>query len=230
MRIAPVRWLAVSLCLAFLAVVPRVVAAAPLYVTVALPLNYGNLEFGPGLGFARILDQGLGQDDDALWGPNGESFEIVGGVLNLWTGPLLDVTADGFDATYSHAGEGTLSIVFDLGLPNGSIHHGTFVAPLGPQVVFADSQGGGGDTLGTIGEGLFDADTARLLGINRHTLNGVLSLFLDSYDSYPEPYRVAKSFGYIDIPVVPEPTLLSLAAMAIGAAAFRCRRRALTKR
>jgi hypothetical protein len=232
MQIAPLRWLSVSLCLAFLVVMPRVAATAPLYVTFDFPFNYSDLEFGPSLGLARMVDQPfLVEDGPQLRGPDGEYLDIVGGTLNFFTGPLLDVIPSASDANYIHAGGGGLSIAFDLLLPNGSIQSGTFDAPLAPFTIFADAEGGGGDTYGTIGAGFFDAETASLFGINRNTLEfPLLTLYLDSYDSYPAPYRVAQAFGYIPIPVVvPEPTLLSLAAMGVGAVALRYRRRTRPK-
>jgi len=224
MRIPRSYWLSVLLCLICLLVAPRAVVAAPIYVTFAIPTIYGDLEFGPDLGFARIVDQSL-VDAEGLQGPNAEEFAILGGTLNLLTGPLLNVVPNGVDANYFHAGGGALSLVFDLELPDGSIHHGTFAAPLGPHTIFADAAGGGGGTGGEMGEGLFDAATAQLLGINRHTLASSLGFYLDSYDSYPSPYRVARSFGYIDILVVPEPASLLLLAVGVSVAALKDRRR-----
>ena len=144
---------------AFLSI-PPVALAAPLYVTFAWDMTYGNLEFGPELGFARIVDQGLGEDE-RLWTPRG-TFPIVGGVFNLWTGPLLDVTLGTYDAVYSHAGGGGVSVMFDLALADGSTHHGTFEASLGPYVIRPGccGAGDGGDTEGDLGPGVFDRGTA----------------------------------------------------------------------
>ena len=210
--------------------VPSVAMASPLYVTFVWDMTYGNLEFGPALGFARIVDQGLGPDAGVrLDGPAG-TFDVVGGTFNLWTGPLLDVTVKGSDAVYTHAAGGAVSVVFDLELPDGSVHHGTFRAPLGRYVVSPDFVGTGGDTDGGLGRGVFDVGTARLLGIGRHTLSGSASFYLDTYDAYPDPSRVAKSFGYMDVAAaVPEPGASLLFLMATGAVAVLRRRRSISR-
>lgn len=213
-----------SLLLVLLAFRPAVVEAGTIFVEFALPFSYADLEFGPDLGFARIVDSPFLGFDDRLSSPDGE-FDIVGGTLNLVTGPLIDVTPSGGDAVYTHAAGGSISIEFDLLLPDGSTHHGTFEALLGLYTILPDGVGGGGDTSGLLGAGLFDEGTATLLGINRHTLSGDASLFLDTSDVYPDTFRVAKAFGYLDVVAIPEPSLLLLIALGGGAAALRSRRR-----
>jgi hypothetical protein len=202
---------------------PRVVAAAPLYVSFDLPFNYGDLEFGSGLTLARIVDQPLlAEDGGLLVDPEDQSFPIVGGTLNFVTGLLLEVIPQVEDARYFYSEGGRISIAFDLLLPSGLIQSGTFQAPLmGPYIIYGDFW----ETAGALGIGQFDAATAQLLGINPSTLPGSQGFYLDLYDAYPDPYRVAKSFGYIDIQVVPEPTVLSLALIGVGAVALRYRRR-----
>jgi hypothetical protein len=210
-----------------------VVEAGPIsttWVEFSFPLSYFPLEFGPDLGFARIVaGSGSFQDpiDDAIWAEAG-SFQIVGGTIQLMTGPLLDVTptGSGFHASTHDAG-GSFAIQFDLRLPDGSIHPGTFQAALGPYTIVAyDEHADAGGTEGYLGAGLFDAGTAQLLGINRHTVSGNASLYLDTHDSYPEPYRVAAAFGYVGVvATVPEPSLLLLIGIGGGAVALRSRRR-----
>ncbi|HEY6510229.1 MAG TPA: hypothetical protein VIY56_19535, partial [Vicinamibacterales bacterium] len=146
---------------------PGRVEAAPVVVEFGFPLSYQDLEFGPDLGLARIQSGGFYAGGDFLAGPIGD-FEIVDGFFTLATGPLTDVTPAGGDAVYTHAPGGSLSVVFSLLLANGTLHHGTFTAPLGIFVVKPSDIGG--DTSGDLGPGLFDPGTAQLLGINPHTL------------------------------------------------------------
>ncbi len=63
---------------------PRVSEAGPVGVEFYHPFSYGDLEFGPDVGFAQIADGGLlsGYPEARLSGPNG-SFEIVEGTINL---------------------------------------------------------------------------------------------------------------------------------------------------
>jgi hypothetical protein len=198
--------------------------AGPVVVEFGFPLSYQDLEFGPDLGLARIQSGGFYTNDDFLSGPSG-AFEIVDGLFTLESGPLMDVTPDGGDAVYTHAAGGLLSVAFSLLLPGGSLHHGTFTAPLGTFVV---RPGSGGNTSGDLGPGVFDQVTAQLLGISPHTLQspGGASLFLDIYDSYPDGYRVAKAFGYMEVAAtVPEPALWWLITTGGVAASLRFRRR-----
>jgi hypothetical protein len=191
--------------------------------------SYGDLEFGPALGLARIVDGGLldGYAEASLSGPNG-SFDIVGGTINLVTGPLLDVAPSGGDAVYTHAAGGSISFNFEILLSDASIHQGAFAAPLDSFIIYADSFGGGGNTSGDVGPGLFDSATAKLLGIRPQTLfsPGAAWLWLDSYDSYPAPYRVAQSFGSTTIiATAPEPAMWWLLTIGASTVAFRFRRR-----
>jgi len=208
---------------------PRVSEAGPVGVEFYHPFSYGDLEFGPDVGFAQIADGGLlsGYPEARLSGPNG-SFEIVEGTINLVSGPLLDVTPSSFDAIYTHAAGGSVSFDFDLLLPNASLHHGTFTAPLGSFIIYADADGGGGHTDGDLGPGLFDDGTATLLGIKPRTLfsPGGAWLWLDSYDSYPSSHRVAQSFGSTEvIATTPEPATGLLLVVGGIAGALRFRRR-----
>lgn len=217
--------LSVALIALAAVVAPRGVEASPISTSVdfAFPLSYPDLEFGQGLGFARIQTGGFeGNPDDTLTGPKG-TFQIVGGEFQLLSGPLIDITPVGDDAIYTHAAGGSMSIAFYLELQNGSIHHGTFVAPLGTFIIDA----AGSSTIGDLGPGQFDAATAHLLGIKPQTLYsaGAASLYLDVYDSYPQPHREAQAFGYMSIAAhVPEPATWLLVAVGFGAA-FRRKRR-----
>jgi hypothetical protein len=86
---------------------------------------------------------------------------------------------------------------------------------LGPYTIHAEGTFDNGETQGFLGPGLFDRRTARLLGIRRRTVAGDASLYLDTYDSYPDPSRTAQAFGYIVIAAsVPEPSTLVLLGMA----------------
>lgn len=209
-----------------LALLPSTVQAGPVLVRFEFPLSYQSLEFGPDLGFARIQFGGFYTHDDFLSGPTGD-FEIVDGSFTLETGPLVDVTPSrGDDTVYTHAAGGTISLEFDLLLPDASLHQGTFTAPLGVYVIH--TSGIGGSTSGDLGPGVFDRGTAQLLGISRHTLlsRGGASFYLDAYDSYPEPYRVAQAFGYMDVAAtVPEPAMWWLIALGAMAVVVRFRRR-----
>jgi PEP-CTERM motif-containing protein len=216
-------WCSVSLLLSVLVLRPAPLEATPVLVTFGFPFSYGGLEFGSDLGFARIVDDAFVSPDDLLSGPNGD-FSIVGGTFNLVSGALLDVVPSGGDAVYTYDAGGSVSIEFDLLLSDGSIHHGSFQAPLGFYTIFPDGPGGGGDTDGPLGAGLFDKGTAKLLGINPHTLSGDASLFLDTVDSSEQTQRVAQAFGYVNVVAVPEPSLLWLIALG-GAALSRARRR-----
>lgn len=195
--------------------------AAASTVTFALPFNYGDLTFGAE-GPARIVDQELFAED----GGELNGFPIVGGTLNFSTGPLLEVTPFQDDAFYRYAEGGGLALTFDL-LVGDAVHHGTFAAPLvGPYLV------GFWETSGTLGVGAFDAATAALLGISPFTRAGPQGFYLDLRDTYPAPFRLARSYGYLAIetdPIatsrlaaVPEPSLLILLA---GGVAISLRRR-----
>lgn len=217
-----------SLALVCLLAVPVPAFAAPL-TGVGFQFNntYANLEFGPALGFARIEGLVFGEAGmDFLDGPPGR-FLITRGVLRLSTGPLIDVTpANDGDAVYTYAGGGLVSVEFDVALPGGGTHAGTFEAPLGPYVIYPDSVHGGGDTSGMMGPGLFDRRTARLLGINRHSAGGFAEFELDTADDYPEPYRVARAYGGWEIVArVPEPSTFALGVLGLGF--LFARRRAL---
>jgi hypothetical protein len=214
--------LSVALALVAAVVAPRDVEARPIlaHVEFAFPFTYPDLEFGQGLGFARIQTGGIeGNLDDQLRGPHG-TFQIVGGDIHLVSGPLVDVTPTSDDAVYTHAAGGSLSITFDLELRDGSIHHGMFTAPLGEFVIHA------GGTSGDLGPGLFDPVTAHILGIKPRTLSSPdgASLYLDMYDSYPQLHREAQAFGYMPIvAVVPEPGTCLLVVVGLGAALRRKR-------
>ena len=194
-------------------------SAAPVLVEFAFPFSYMNLEYGPGLGFARVQDGSFfGDSSDTLDGPNG-SFQLSGGDFDLTSGALTNVVPDGSDAAYIHDGGGSLSIAFDLHLADSSIHSGTFAAPLGAFTV------DGSSVFGDLGPGLFDASTAALLGIHPQTLPGPFLLYLDLYSSYPDEDRVSKMFGYMDIAAeVPEPASLGLIIAGVSAAWYRRRR------
>lgn len=190
---------------------------------------YGDLEFGPALGFARIVNQPLDETPlSTVYAPNNEIFTIVDGTFNLTTGPLLEVVEGASGVTYSHAGGGSVSVLFDLELPNGSIHHGTFVAPLGPFLIvdeLSDFSEATGFTTGLLGQGLFDVGTATLFGISPLTSGGEFNFYLDFLDElYPERFREGRSYGVLPIfvtPVVPEPALPSLAVMSLAALSVR---------
>jgi hypothetical protein len=216
-------WCSVSLLLFVLVLRPAPVEATPVLVTFGFPFSYGDLEFSSDLGSVATIVDNFVSADDLLSGPNGD-FSIVGGTFNLVSGPLVDVVPSGGDAVYTHAAGGSISIGFDLLLPDGSTHHGTFEAPLGVYTILPYGVGGGGDTDGPLGAGLFDKGTAKLLGINPHTLSGDASLFLDTVDSSEQTQRVAQAFGYVNVVAIPEPSLLWLIALG-GAALFKARRR-----
>ena len=208
---------------------PRLSEAAPinLGVTFVWSSSYASLEFGPEIGLARTFNAGFLDAGDRLVGPQ-DSFEIAGGTIELISGPLIDVTPFLDDAVYTHAPGGTFALEFDLRLPNGSFHHGTFSAPLGQFVIYADAEGGGGRVAGSLGPGLFDLGTARLLHIDPRTLFSPYGgdFHLDSYDSYPAPYRVAKGFGQTElVAVAPEPSATWLIGLGVGVLARRRARR-----
>lgn len=217
---------ALRIFLVLLLACPSMAAARPVFAEFAFPLSYFDLEFGPDLGRAEIDSAGFGDGDDLLIGPRGE-FSILGGAIHLFSGALLGVTPFGSGAVYEHAAGGSLTIEFDLQLPNGSMHRGMFAAPLGVFTIYAGGAGGTGDTSGALGAGAFDRETAHLLGIKARTLATPFgaSLYLDSYDSYPDTSRTARAFGYLDVQAsVPEPAILLL--MAVGACAIVWRLRA----
>ena len=201
--------------------VPGVTEAGPFspIVEFAFPLSYPDLEFGQGPGLARIQTGGFeGNLDDQLRGPTG-TFQIVAGEIQLISGPLIDITPAFGDAVYTYAAGGSVSIDFDLKLPNASIHHGSFTAPLGEFVI------GPGSTTGDLGPGLFDPSTASLLGIKRHTLYspGAASLYLDMYDAYPQAFREAQAFGYMPLAVEVSEPAVGLLLCVGGLAAIRRR-------
>jgi hypothetical protein len=215
-----------------IAAAPLDAAAAPVTLEFYSAFSYMDLEFGPALGYARIAG-GTYQDplDDRLSGPNA-TYAIHGGTVDLTSGPLVNVSLrqDG-DADYTHAAGGSVSIAFSLLLPGGGVHSGTYSAPLGVFTVQADGPGNAGSTVGQLGAGLFDSQTALLLGIQRQTLGGSANLYLDTYDFYPDPYRVAKAFGSITVVAdAPEPALLCLMAVGVGVVARRARRRTRRQR
>jgi hypothetical protein len=206
---------------------PLEAAAAPVTLEFYSAFSYMDLEFGPALGYARIAG-GTYQEpfDDRLSGPNA-TYAIYGGTVDLASGPLVDVSLrqDG-DADYTHAAGGFVSIAFNLLLPSGTLHSGTFFAPLGVFTVQADGPGNAGSTFGQLGAGLFDSRTAMLLGIQRQTLGGNADLYLDTYDFFPDPYRVAKAFGsFTVIADAPEPMVICLMVVGAGVVARRVRRR-----
>ena len=205
----------------------RPAAADPVIVQFSWDQTYGDLEFGSAVTHARITSDPLGEGPTTLDGPTGD-FPIVDGLFTLVTGPLLDITPTRDDAVYTYAGGGSVSVVFDLLLPDGNIHHGSFFsAALGQYVIYGDTPGGGDSTEGGFGAGSFDRGTATLLGIRRHTLGGDASQYLDSRDQYPDPYRLSRSFGYMPIQArsVPEPPVWMFLTMAAGAVWHRLYRR-----
>jgi hypothetical protein len=119
----------------------------------------------------------------------------VGGLLNLVTGPLEAVTVYPGHTYYEQAAGGSIHISFDLLLPGGGIHNGTFSAPLVKFLMGADNVSwngqGGGQVDTSIGPGQFDKATAQLLGIAPHTLATDQFLHTDNYDAYQEPHRLA---------------------------------------
>lgn len=206
---------------------PLHAAAAPVTLEFYSAFSYMDLEFGPALGYARIAG-GTYHDalDDRLYAPT-TTYAIQGGTLGLESGLLTNVSLrpDG-DADYAHAAGGFVSIAFNLLLPNGALHSGTYSAPLGVFTVHADGPGNAGSTAGQLGAGLFDSRTAMLLGIQRQTLGGNANLYLDTYDFYPDPYRVAKAFGSITVVAdAPEPALICLMTLGAGVVMRRARRR-----
>lgn len=211
---------------------PSAAHAGPIFAEFAFPLSYFDLRFGPDVGHAEIDSVGFGDGDDMLIGPGGE-FTILSGAIHLYSGALLGVVPFGADAVYEHAPGGWLGMEFDLLLPDGSIHSGTFSAPLGAFTIYADGAGGSGDAAGALGPGVFDRGTAHLLGIKARTLATPWGafLYLDSYDSYPDTDRTARAFGYLDVDArVPEPALLLLMATGAVAVVWRLRARARRRR
>ena len=214
-----------ALLMCFVCWQPSAVGASPVLVDFYFPFSYADLEFGPALGYARIVNDPFDHPlDDSLTGPNGK-FSIASGVRNLVSGPLLSITDLGSSAHYLHDAGGTLSIDFDLELPGGGTHHGTFAATFGTFTIrVCHVPSFCGETTGELGSGLFDDYTAKLLGIHPQTLGGSFErkLFLDTNDFYPEPSRVAKAFGEIGITAVaPEPSLLLLTGSGFGAMILR---------
>jgi hypothetical protein len=204
------------LATAILALVAAPVSADTLDIYLTTSISYGSLEFGSGP--ARIDGQAFFPDQFVTLSVGETLFDVVSGELSLVTGPLVDVTPTGVDADYTHAAGGWISIAFDLMLPGDMVHHGTFDAPLGVFVIHGDPTGGRAE--GSLGQGSFDPATARLFGIHRLTTAGDIRWDLDSVDAYPNPNRIAKSFGDVIVrAVVPEPTtsvLFAVAAAAIG--------------
>ena len=197
-----------------LALLPTWAAASPVTVTFNLDLTYFSLRFGSGVNNAWV-DSGMtfggpeldvsGADVTAKW------FDIVGGRLAFVSGSLLSVTPTADDAIYQYDGGGSLFASFDLLLPNGRVQTGTFTASLGPLTLTPSVNA-------SLGAGLFDAATAKLLGITPYTTGGTLPRYVDLFDRYPEPYRMEKMFGEMDITAeAPEPpALLLLIAGGIG--------------
>jgi hypothetical protein len=204
------------LATAVLALVASPVSAETIEIHLNTDISYGRLEFGSGP--ARIDGQAFLPEQGVELSVGERRFDVMSGELSMVTGPLVDVTPNGIDAAYTHDAGGWISIAFDVVLPGGTLHHGTFDAPLGVFVIYGDPTGGMAE--GPLGQGSFDTATAQLFGIHRLTTAGAIYWFLDSVGDYPSPNRISHSFGDVIVnAVVPEPTTFALfvvAAAAIG--------------
>jgi hypothetical protein len=186
--------------------------------------NYMSINYGSGVPNAWI-DDSLGCSL-SIYTSAGD-FDMVGGTLSLVTGPLLDVTPRvGIDdSIYTYASGGLLKIEFELLLAPGKFFTGSFTAPVETYTIYSNGPQDAGATVGNIGAGLFDKESAKLFGINRQTTGGEAGFYLDSYGTDSEPIRNAPFFGAIDVAAVeavPEPSLVALLGIA-GAAAIKRR-------
>ena len=191
--------------------------------------DYGNLLFSNSPGTKAFNEWELGGEHPlTMFRGDPNDYPIATGAI-LWESGLFKRSllennppcCEYIKSIYDRGG--ALNVAFDLELPGGGIHSGTFSATLGQVVIHGSHDSGRLDKV-RMHDGRIDPISAGLLGMPsfRH-LGGDLEIFLDfNENDFGQVDRVARTFGYVNI-AVPEPSLLALLPLGLGLALARRR-------
>jgi hypothetical protein len=221
----------VVVSLLLLALVPSVSAAEPLLFKYYNESQYGRLfvDERPG-GIVTGYNNHGGDKRARLEGPTG-SFNIVGGFLEVTSGPFISETIiagqSGPRSIDVFAAGGTVNATWVIALPDGSTRDIDFSADLGAwnPLDYTLRYGGSADV--PFFHGMLDVDDAAFFGTPARWLKGTWTIELDhdgSFDNGPD-YRGMYLFGWMEATSVPEPAA-SLLLLTAAAGLFLHKRRA----
>ena len=217
-------------CSLLLLLVPHASAAAPLF-TYYNESKYGFLflDERPGgiiTGYTDHSREGRAE----LLSPAAGVFDIVGGLLEVTSGPFISQTETPSGINDVFAQGGTVNATWVIELPDGSTRDIDFSADLGAwnPIEYGPAVGDGGGALVPFVHGMFDADDAAFLGVPSRWLKGTWSVYVD-YNGDNDDGPDLSLYGLIEVDSVPEPGA-SLLLLTAAAGLLIRKRRAASRR
>jgi hypothetical protein len=157
---------------------------------------------------------GHGPDEDRLsrlWSPTAGSFKIVGGRMDLSSGPFISSTPTPFGSTDIFAAGGRVDAALVIALPDGSTRDVAFTADLGAWDPLVLSLGNGGVAEVPFFHGTLDPDDAEFFGLPARWLKGTWTVELDHDGSFDSDHQIGMYlFGWMNVYEVPEPSIAVL--------------------